>query len=223
MPLVILLVTAGLTYNTIRENYIKSKLDARIELGKALSNMEKVKDYKYNLVSGFTVEDREEVISEVYGEKSDGKTHIKGEMVNTPVDIYYIDGTIYNYDSISKKWLVIESDKSNNEELLISELNPMSNFRIGESGTVDKIGFEKINGVECLLVGCKNEAQSELLQTFWQDFEYKFWIDYKKGFLRKAFLTAKNKESLETTLTITANFNDINKKVSIEAPDTSNK
>lgn len=223
LPLVVLLIITSLTYNTIRENYIKSKLDAGAELDKALSNMEKTTDYKYDLISGFTVEEREEVISKVHGEKSDGKTHIKGEMVNTPVDIYYIDRTIYNYDSVSQKWLVIESDTSQSEELLISELNPMSNFRIEAPGTVEKIGFEKIDGTECLLVGCKNEAQSELLQTFWQNFEYKFWIDYKKGLVKKALLTAKNKESLETSLAITATFSDINKKISIEAPDTSKK
>ena len=65
--------------------------------------------YRFSLQSGFTVDDRREVISEVDGEKQQGNTHIKGEMVNTPVDIYYLDRTIYNYDSLANKWLVIDS------------------------------------------------------------------------------------------------------------------
>ena len=107
-------------------------------------------------------------------------------MVNTPVDIYYINRSIYNYDSASEKWLIIESDSSNAEELLISELNPLSNFRIRAPATVEKVGFEKINGTECLVAACETGVQSELLETFWKDFKYKFWIDYKKGWIRKA-------------------------------------
>ena len=80
------------------------------ELQAACDNMAGLTQYRYDLKSGFTVEQREEVISQVQGEKAAGNTHIKGEMVNTPVDIYYIDRTIYNYDSFASKWLVIDSD-----------------------------------------------------------------------------------------------------------------
>jgi len=223
VPIAVILLILGLGFNTLRDMYIKSRLDAQVELSNALNNMEKLSEFRYILKSGFTVEDREEVISEVEGEKSDGKTHIKGEMVNTPVDIYYIDRTIYNYDSFSEKWLIIESDTSNSEELLISELNPMSNFRIKSPGTVEKVGFEKVDGTECLLVSCKTGIENELLETFWQEFEYQFWIDYKNSYIKKAFLQAKNKDSFETVLNINATFYDWNKNIKISPPDVTEK
>ncbi len=223
VPIVVLLLAFGLAFNTLRDMYVKSRLEAQVELSKALTNMEKISEYRYNLKSGFAVEGREEVISRVDGEKSEGKTHIKGEMVNTPVDIFYIDRTIYNYDSLSDKWLIIESDTTNSEELLISELNPMSNFRIRAPGTVEKIGFEKIDGTECLVAACKTGVQSELLETFWQDFEYQFWIDYNKGLVKKACVEAKNKDSFETILKIEVVYKDVNKKIDIEAPDVTKK
>ncbi len=65
-------------------------------------------------------------------------------MVSTPVDIYFIDGMIYNYDSFSNKWLVIESGSSNSEDLMISELNPLSNFRFKNVNQVEKLKFEKL-------------------------------------------------------------------------------
>ncbi len=174
--------------------------------------------YRYKLKSGFTVDEREEVISEVVGEKEGTNTHIKGEMVNTPVDIYYINRTIYNYDSFSQKWLVIDSNTNNSEELLISELNPLSNFRFREINNVEKVTFENIDSTECLVVMCKPELESQLLETLWQDFVYQMWVDYKNGLIRKATLSAVNKEMINTKLNIEVDFHDINGKISIKPP-----
>lgn len=219
LPILIVLSVFGLAFDSLRDMYIKSRLEAKVELNRALASMGKINEYRYSLKSGFTVEGREEVISQVEGEKSQGKTHIKGEMINTAVDIYYINRTIYNYDSAAEKWLIIESDTSNSEELLISELNPMSNFRIRAPATVEKVGFEKVNGTECLVAACETGVESELLETFWQDFKYKFWIDYQKGLIQKARVEARNKDSFETLLKIELVFKDMNKEISIEAPD----
>ncbi|NLO22462.1 MAG: hypothetical protein GX119_10780 [Syntrophomonadaceae bacterium] len=219
LPILIVILAFGLAFDSLHDMYIKSRLEAQVELNRALAGTEKITDYRYSLKSGFIVEGREEVISQVQGEKSQGKTHIKGEMVNTAIDIYYINRTIYNYDSAAEKWLVIESDSSNSEELLISELNPLSNFRIRAPARVEKVGFEKINGTECLVATCETGVRSELLETFWQDFKYKFWIDYQKGLIQKAQLEARNKDSFETLLKIEVVFQDMNKEISIEAPD----
>ncbi|NLB88419.1 MAG: hypothetical protein GX790_04215, partial [Syntrophomonadaceae bacterium] len=139
-------------------------------------------------------------------------------MVNTPVDIYYIDRTIYNYDSFAEKWLVIESGSTNSEELLISELNPLSNFRFKHINSVEKINFDKIDGTECLVVMCKPSIESELLESLWKEFEYHIWIDYKDKVIKKAKLSAVNKQMENTTLSLEAEFLDINKTVSIKPP-----
>jgi len=206
----------------INDYYIKSKLDPKVELEKASKNMAAVDSYRYSLKSSFAVDNRKEVISEVRGEKNKENTHIKGEMVNTPVDIYYVDRTIYNYDSFSKNWLVIESDTTNSEELLISELNPLSNFRFKQVDTVDKLKFEKVDGTECLVVACQPSVESQLLETLWEDFEYRLWIDYKKGFIRKAALNAVNKNNPNTKLNLEVRFFDFNKEIKIKPPPDAN-
>jgi len=217
----VVLIVIGIlaSARTIKEYYVKSKLEPQIELEESSKNMTAVNNYRYSLLSSFTVDNREEVISEVQGEKNSGNTHIKGEMVNTPVDIYYIDRTIYNYDSFSKKWLVIESGTSSSEELLISELNPLSNFRFEQVNTVEKLKFEKIDGVECLVVSCKPTVESQLLETLWKDFEYQLWIDYKERLIRKATLNAVNKKEPKTRFHIKVVFSDFNKDLKIEPPD----
>jgi len=203
--------------------YEKSKLEPGQEMGKAISNMLSCPSFRYSLYSGFTVDGREEVISRVTGEKEKGNTHIKGEMVNTPVDIYYIDRTIYNYDSFSQRWLVIESGTSNSEELLIAELNPLSNFRFKTVNQVEKLGFEKVNGVECLKVNCRPSIESQLLESLWKDFAYRLWIDYRKDRLIKAELSAVNQRNDKSHLKIRVEFSDFNETMNIKAPDRSSK
>ncbi|MDD4801480.1 MAG: hypothetical protein PHF24_00865 [Syntrophomonas sp.] len=210
-------------FNTINRFYEKIKLEPGMELQIALNNMMACDSFRYILHSGFTVDERKEVISQVEGEKSNGNTHIKGEMVNTPVDIYYIDRTIYNYDSLSKKWLVIESGTTNSEDILISELNPLSNFRFNNVEQVEKVGFEKIAGTECLTVKCRPSMESQLLENLWKDFEYHIWIDYHNDIIRKAVLTATNKRNEKTSLEILAEFSDFGKKIEIKAPDRSSR
>jgi len=206
----ILAIAGALLYSAdmIKDYYIKSRLDPRVEMTEAIKKTTEVKCFRYTLASGFTVDDRKEVISRVIGEKDHGNTHIKGEMVNTPVDIYYIDRTIYNYDTFSKHWLEIDSGTSQAEELLISELNPLSNFRFRDIGKIEKRGFEKIDGAECLVVECSPTVESQLLETRWMDFKYRLWIDYNDNWIRKGVLSATNKKTSKTRLYIETTLKD---------------
>lgn len=219
MAVIILLLTLSISAGTIMDYYEKSKLDPEVELQQVMQKISQLNSFRYRLQSGFTVDGREEVISRVEGETENGNTHIKGEMVNTPIDIYYIDRTIYNYDSFSKRWLVIESGTSNSGELLISELNPLSNFQLKGVQGIKKIGFTKVDGVECLEVECKPSLQNELLESLWSNFSYRLWIDYHNHVVKKAVLTAQNQRNDKTRLTIKAEFYDINKRIVIKPPD----
>ncbi len=217
------MVTALLTGRSISQYYEKARLEPGMELQTALNNMLGSESFRYKLYSGFSVDERKEVISRVEGEKQAGNTHIKGEMVNTPVDIYYINRTIYNYDSQSKKWLVIESGTTNSEELLISELNPLANFRFNNVNQVDKVGFEIVDGAECLVVNCRPTVESQFMENLWKDFDYLIWVDYHDDIIRKAVLTAINKNNAKTSLEVQVEFSDFGKKIEITAPDISSQ
>jgi len=223
MMIGVLVIVLGLLASAqkIMDYYEKSKLEPDVELRQALEQMPRLDSFRYRLQSGFTVDGRKEVISRIEGETEKGNTHIKGEMVNTAIDIYYIDRTIYNYDSFSEKWLVIESGTTNSEELLISELNPLSNFRFKGLNGVKKLGFEKINGAECLVVGSKPSLQSQLLESLWADFDYRLWVDWHDNIIRKAELSASNKRNPKTRLSINVEFYDFNKTMEIKAPERS--
>jgi len=217
----VLLLATWASAHRIMDYYEKSQLEPDVELRQALNKMPQLDSFRYRLESGFTVNKRKEVISKVEGETEHGNTHIKGEMVNTPIDIYYLDRTIYNYDSFSKKWLVIESGTSNSAELLISELNPLSNFRFKTLKGIKKVKFEKIDGAECLVVESRPTVESQLLETLWGNFDYRLWIDYHDNLIRKAELTAQNKRNEKTRLSIKVEFYDFDQAMKIKAPDRS--
>lgn len=223
--LAVIILGAGLLLygGKIKEEYEKSKLDPLSELQTSISKTTAVQDYRYEMKSEFMVDGRKEVISQVQGEKSKDNTHIKGEMVNTSVDIYYIDRTIYNYDSFAKKWLVIESGTSNSEELLISELNPLSNFRLKELNEVQKQGFEVLDGADCMVVTCKPAVEAKLLETMWKDFQYRVWIDFKNDLIKQAVLNATNRKNPGTQLSLEVRLRDFNHQIEIKAPDVSEK
>jgi len=221
---VIVLVAVGVVLvagQKIKDSYYKSKLDPLAELQAAINKTTAVQSYKYEMKSEFTVDERREVISQVQGEKNQGNTHIKGEMVNTNIDIYYINRTIYNYDAFAKKWLVIESGSSNSEELLISELNPLSNFRFKEINQVEKQDFEEIDGADCMVVTCNPSVETQLLETMWKDFQYRIWIDYKSDLIMKSALTATNKKNPGIVLNIDVQLSAFDENIEIKAPDVS--
>lgn len=218
MVLVTIIIALSLSARSLNQYYVRSRLDPAVELQKALENMDTVNSYRFSLHSGFTVDERREVISEVEGEREKGNTHIKGEMVNTPIDIYYLDQVIYNYDSFSDKWLVIDSGTSNSEELLIAELNPLSNLKFKKNNQVEKLRFEDVNGTDCLVVKCNPVVESQLLDSLWKNFQYTIWIDYAHSTICKADLTAIGKNNESTNLQINLVFSDIGSKIEIEAP-----
>ncbi len=209
------------TSSRIHSFYVESKLDARQELDTALSNMAAESEYKYKMLSEFMIDDRKEVISEVTGEKSNGNAHIKGAMVNTDIDIYYIDRTIYNYDALAKKWLVIDSGTDKCEDLLIAELNPLSHFQGTTYNVLNEKGFEKINDIQCMVVSGTPIDKSQLLETYWQDVECDYWIDYKNKRICQAKLRATNRKNPNTKLNIELNLHDFGSEIDIKPPDIS--
>jgi len=160
------------------------------------------------------------VISSVAGEKSRaGNIHIKGEMVKTPVDIYHVDNTIYNWDSFSKRWLVIDDAQSNSTRVLISELDPLSNFNFKSIGEISLQGFEKVAGRRCAVIYCKPGVENELLEILWKDFVYKIRVDMDDRVIREATLSATSKNNPGTSLSLKVSFTDYNQDISIKKPD----
>jgi len=199
--------------------YQESRINPQELLTESLEKTATAKSFRYTLESTLEVEGRKEVISKVQGEKSpEGNIHIKGEMVKTPVDICHFDQAIYNWDSFSKRWLVIKDNQTNSTKVLISELDPLSNFNFKSISEVKKTGWETIDGNRCLVVNCKPSVENELLEILWQGFDYNIAIDVKERVVRKATLQATSKNNSATHLKLKVEFRDFNDKIAVVKP-----
>ncbi len=189
-------------------------------LEESLQNMAAAKSYRYKLESTLTVDNRREVVSRIEGEKDgSGNTHIKGEMVKTPVDIYHIQDTSYNWDAFSKKWLVIKDRDTPTRDVLIAELDPLSNFNFKSISEIEKLGFEKVGNNKCIVISCKPSLENELMEVALKDFRYKLWVDFRQKFIRKATLSAVSKNNENARLALTVEFFDFNESIRIEKPE----
>jgi len=204
--------------------WVKGKEESRVvpdQLLKAtLSQMSQVDSFRYELRSELKVADRREVISNIYGERAaQGAVHIKGEMVKSPVDIYYINNVSYNYDPYSKRWLVVEDAASNVGRVLVTELSPLSNFTFKAVNAVKLEDFEKVNGVNCAVLTCAPSLENELMEVYWDNFHYRLWCEPGKNILRKAELSAVSKHNPNTQLNLEVKFSDIGKPITIKKPE----
>ena len=200
--------------------YQASKINSQELLTEALDRTAAAKSFRYSLESALIVEGRREEISKIQGEKSpEGNIHIKGEMVKTPVDIYHFDQAIYNWDSFSERWLVIKDNQTDSTKVLISELDPLSNFNFKNIGEIKETGWENVDGRKCLIVNCKPSVENELMEILWRAFDYNIYIDVKEKLVRKATLAATSKNNDKTFLNMTVSFRDFNENIPIEKPN----
>lgn len=202
------------------ERIQESKIDSRELLIESLEKTAASKSFRYSLESALVVEGRRELISKVEGEKSsEGNIHIKGEMVKTQIDIYHFDDAIYNWDPFSKRWMVIKDDQTNSSKVLISELDPLSNFNFKSIGEVQNAGWETVDGRRCMIVNCKPSVENELMEVLWQAFEYSVCIDIKDKVIRRASLSGTSKNNSETFLRLQVAFHDFDKKIIVNKPE----
>jgi len=175
--------------------------------------------YRYKAISKKVVDNEEELLSEIVGEKSNGNVHFSGKLhvVNSDFEIYQVDNKFYRKDVFSKDWLIVDEVNMKATEKLIQEINPLGAFTF--TGPIDAqyIGKEKINGRKFKKYEVKAQTENKYLEVLWKDFTYTIWVD-KSGTLAKAEINAVNKQHGNYRLIMSVDFSDYNKELVIKPP-----
>ncbi len=187
-----------------------------------LSAIEKTlnaESYRYHAISKKIVDNQEQLLSEVMGEKSNGNVHFIGKLhvVNSDFEIYQVNNKFYRKDVFSKDWLVLDQVNMEATEKLIQEINPLGTFSLCEPLEVQYVGKEKINGQKCRKYEVLAQNENKYLEVLWKDFSYVFWVN-KDGLLTKAEINAVNKQHENHSLIMSVEFSDYNEKIEINAP-----
>jgi len=173
--------------------------------------------FRYSLTQHQWVEGQDRVLTQVLGEKEGGNTRVLGQMAGSEIEMIKIGDSTYSKDPFSKKWIRFANAEAA-QEVFLAELNPLSSLQLKDLGAVTLSNQEKVNGEKVWVCQLSPSVQNQMMETFWTDFRYTLYIRKSDKMLVKATIEAKNKVKSDP-MTMTLEFKDIGKKISILAPD----
>lgn len=181
-----------------------------------LENLQKSNSFAYSLTQQQSVNGKDRLLNRISGYKSGENIHIQGQLAGSEVEMIKIGETLYNKDPFSKEW-VKYNDITAAQKVFLVELDPLATLQIKEVGEVMLKGEEKVNGVKCRVYTINPSIQNQLIERFWTDFEYTLYITKGTKTVIKAEIKANNIETKEP-MSITLEFKDFGKKISIQPP-----
>lgn len=187
-------------------------------LEETMRKAQQAKSYRYRMAAELDLGGKKRNWVRVEGERAQGCYHFRGETLGTPVEIYQIETRSYTRDPVTGKWTVIDGIDLSQQQLYLAEIDPLSNFKFKTGETPRLLGKDKVGGRKCWVLEIKPEVESKYLELWWDDFTYSFWIDRRSHVLVKAEAKARSKNSSDTKLTMTVEFQDFNKRVKIDPP-----
>ena len=186
---------------------------------RAIAETIQAPSYSYYSLSKRIIGDKEEVLSEVWGEKNQESTHLSGKIhvVNSEFEIYQVDNRFYRQDVVSKDWLIVDDMGEAATIKLIQEIDPLANFVFGEQIEVQYMGKEKIEKSKCKKYQIIAYGTNDYLTSSWEEFFYTVWVD-KQGYIRQAEVTAVDSGSENEQLRLLVQFTVVDEVLHIEAP-----
>lgn len=219
--ILLLLLCIGLAMAFFLRNYFASiRVPAETRVNEGLNNSIQAETYRFSFTSKLIVEGKEKLFSVIQGEKGNNNCyHIQGTILGTAVNIYQIGDTTYRQDPIDHKWIVIEKNNMEKESMLISELNPISNFYFNEIGPITALEKSKEENKLGMKYGFRPELENHWMEEYFDGFAYEIWITRKAPYyLEKAKIEGSSKKNNANKLHMEIEFSDFNTPISIQQP-----
>lgn len=183
-----------------------------------LERLNAAASFRYTLIQYQWVEGKNRVLAQVQGESDQGNTRVVGELTGGNVELVKIGDSTFSRDPFSKKWIKF-ADSQAAQEVFLAELSPLSSLKIKELGEVVLSGQDKVNGDKVWVCQLKPTVDNQTMETYWTDFHYTLYVRKSDKTLVKATIEATNKARSDP-MTMTLEFRDIGKKITIETPTT---
>lgn len=209
-----------LVYGNIAIYEELSRPPAREAVLQGLSKSLNSSSCRYQAVAKRVKEGKESVLSEIWGEKNSQGVHLKGNLpiIKAEIEVYHLGDKIYRRDPFTQGWLVVSSQGRASVEQLIAEVNPLGIFKFPDNPDVKYTGKEKVGKTACRVYEIMTRGENKYLELYWQDFNYRLWIDKKDGLIRKAEVSAEHRDDSTHILTVIIELMDYNEPVEIKPP-----
>lgn len=199
--------------------YDSLKIEPTGLLKEAMGKTFQAKSYSFGVQSTLLVNGKERPLSSIKGKKDDQNNYyLSGTMLRQKVEVYQVQDTTYFREGSSDKWMVMEHNNIMNMQQFTTEVNPLSNFSFSVPEQVEYVGKETIDGRKCVVLECLPHVESEILNMHWKNFRYKLWVDKGKKVIKKASVSAENKENAKSVLELQVTLTDYNKVEPINPP-----
>ena len=183
-----------------------------------LERLNAAASFRYTLIQYQWVEGKNRVLAQVQGESDQGNTRVVGELTGGNVELVKIGDSTFSRDPFSKKWIKF-ADSQAAQQVFLAELSPLSSLKIKELGEVVLSGQDKVNGDKVWVCQLKPTVDNQTMEAYWTDFHYTLYVRKSDKTLVKATIEATNKARSDP-MTMTLEFRDIGKKITIETPTT---
>lgn len=217
--LILLIACGSFFYADYRRTVSGSKLSPAELTQLAIDNTFSAQTYRFQSKSTLYVGKEERVFSVFEGEKSDGKRHIEGNILGTPLNIFHIDDTTYQQDAASGQWYLIDNTGLEASSLLINELDPEKDFHFSSLGETVCKGNEKVNGQSVKVMEFHPTLEDKWIVKYFTDITYTIKISIgRKPYIINSVTSAVSKENDQAKLVIENYFSDFGKEIEITAP-----
>ncbi|MGF7186085.1 hypothetical protein GGQ84_002178 [Desulfitispora alkaliphila] len=211
--LVIILAVAGVAIYKEQTKVIPEEL-----MTETLERTTGAKSYRYSVKLSMVSDGKEHLWTDIEGIKANETDfHIKGNMYETDVEIYQFEDITYQRDPVSDKWMEFPNTVTD-MEVMMAEINPMSNFNFTQLSEIEYHGIEKVSGNKMYVLTCEPDINNELLELYWEDFTYRLWVDKGSKKISIAEIKAFNIQNPNNYLIFNINLWDFDKKVDLEKP-----
>ena len=184
----------------------------------ALNNTFMAESYRFTTRATVYLDNAERLFSQLTGTKSGENRHINGEVLGTPINIYYVNNAIFQQSSIDRSWRqVAEADLAAARQM-ITEITPETNFQFQEMGEIIYIGSEEIDGQMLHRLELDPIMADNWLERYFDNIHCIIWLDESAEFIVRARFSATSTQNPTVWLMIENTFSDFNQPITITAP-----
>jgi len=204
-------IISELPYRNLTAAEVVSQGIDKIKLGKSYSFTMQAKEIK---------EGQEKQLADLKGDVCQGNAQIAGNLpfINAEINLVRVGNDLYRKDSISDRWFKIPVADMESAEEFMMEINPLSIFENMENVQVNYVGKEKVEGRRCRVYEVMTKGEREWMTYFWQDYNYRIWIDQKEGYLKKGEVYAEHRDNSKHQMYLLVIVDDYGKNIDIKAP-----
>jgi len=198
--------------------FLQGPPDPKQLLSEAWQNTIRAESYSFTSSTSMVVDGKNRVLSKLEGQIQKDGFRIKGQMLNTPVELYRVGRNIYLKDVFGgENWKVFENSVLERQPLITAEINPLGYMQFKDTFEAQLTGEEKLNGRSVYRLEVRPDVHNQFLDMMYTNFRATFLIGKRDHRIWKAVLSGESKQKAQDRITIEITVKDY-QPVKLEPP-----